>query len=51
MCDQCIELDKKIEHYRSLMARITDPLTNQGLEKRIEEMLEQKSALLPERQK
>jgi hypothetical protein len=51
MCEQCVELDKKIEHYRGLIARIADPLTNERVEKLIEEMQTQKSALHPERQK
>ena len=26
MCDECAKLDKKIDHYRTLMARVTDQL-------------------------
>ena len=48
MCDECAKLDKKIDHYRSLMARVTDQLTNEGLGKLVEEMKAQKAALHPE---
>ena len=45
------ELDKKIEHYRSLVARVTDQLTNERVAKLIEEMQAQKAALHPEQEK
>ncbi len=51
MCDKCQELDKKIEHYRSLVARVTDQLTNERVAKLIEEMQAQKAALHPEQEK
>jgi hypothetical protein len=51
MCDKCQELDKKIEHYRRLMVRVTDQLTNEGLGKLIEEMQAQKAAYHPEQEK
>jgi hypothetical protein len=38
MCDKCVELDGKIEHYRSLSSRITDQPTLDGIKKLIEEM-------------
>jgi hypothetical protein len=38
MCDKCEELDKKIEHYRQLAARVRDPLLTEGVDKLIEEM-------------
>ena len=34
--EKCEELDEKIEHYRSLMARVTDRQTNEGIGKLIE---------------
>ena len=46
--EECAKLDKKIDHYRSLMARVTDQLTNEGLGKLVEEMKAQKAALHPE---
>ena len=36
MCDECAKLDEKIDHYRTLMARIADQLTHEGLGKLIE---------------
>ena len=33
MCDKCEELDKKIEHYRQLAARVRDPLLTEGVDK------------------
>jgi hypothetical protein len=47
MCDKCVELDKKIEHYRSLIARVTDQLTTEGLKNLIDGMQAQKAALHP----
>jgi hypothetical protein len=51
MCDKCEELDKKIEHYRQLAARVRDPLLTEGVDKLIEEMEAQKTAFHPEQQK
>ncbi len=51
MCDKCQELDKEIEHYRILMARINDQLMNEGIRKLIEEMQAQKAAHHPEPEK
>jgi hypothetical protein len=48
MCDKCVELDSKIEHYRRLSAGITDQPTLDGIKKLIEEMNAQKAALHPE---
>jgi hypothetical protein len=45
MCDECAKLDEKMDHYRTLMARITDQLTKEGLGKLIEQMKAQKAAL------
>jgi hypothetical protein len=50
MCDKCAELDKKIEHYRSLVARVTDEQTNTGLRKLIDGLEAQKAALHPEQE-
>jgi hypothetical protein len=51
MCDKCQELDKKIERYRSLVAKVPDPLTTEQVGKLIEEMQAQKAALHPDQQK
>ena len=50
MCDECVKLDKKIDHYRALMVRVTDQLTNEGIGKLIEEMKAQKAALHPQQE-
>jgi hypothetical protein len=48
MCEKCVELDVKIEHYRSLSSRITDQPTLDGIKKLIEQMQAQKASLHPE---
>jgi hypothetical protein len=48
MCDKCVELDGKIEHYRRLSSRITDQPTLDGIKKLIEEINAQKAVLHPE---
>jgi hypothetical protein len=48
MCEKCEELDEKIEHYRYLIARVTDRQANEGIGKLIEDMQAQKAALHPE---
>ena len=48
MCDKCIELDKKIEHYRHLSSRMTDQPTLDGIKKLIADLQAQKIALHPE---
>ena len=30
MCDKCDELDRKLEHYRSISTRVTDEKTIEG---------------------
>ena len=51
MCEKCIELDKKIEHYGQLAARVGDPLLTEGVGQLIREIEAQKAALHPEQQK
>jgi hypothetical protein len=48
MCDKCDKLDKKIEHYRNLIARVPDPLTVERVGELIKEMQAQKAELHPE---
>jgi hypothetical protein len=48
MCEQCVEIDKKIEHYRVIASRVTDQLVLDGIKELIERMQAQKSALHPE---
>ena len=45
MCDECIELGKKIDHYTTICARISDEKTVEGIRKLIAEMEAQKAAL------
>ncbi|WP_407186707.1 hypothetical protein [Bradyrhizobium centrosematis] len=45
MCDQCSEIDKKIEHYRRLAPRITDKSTLDGIAELIAEMIAKKAEL------
>jgi hypothetical protein len=51
MCDQCVELDKKIEHHRLLASRITDQPLLDGIKELIDRMQAQKLALHPEQAK
>jgi hypothetical protein len=51
MCDKCIELDKKIEHYERLASAMADELTVERLRESVREMRAQKNALHPEQQK
>jgi hypothetical protein len=51
MCDKCIELDKKIEHYERLASGMADELTLERLRGSVREMRAQKAALHPEQQK
>jgi hypothetical protein len=51
MCDQCFEIDKKIDHYRTLASLITDQLMLDGIKQLIERMQAQKAALHPEQQR
>jgi hypothetical protein len=48
MCDKCVEIDGKIEHYQRLSSNITDQRTLDGIKELIERMKAQKAALHPE---
>jgi hypothetical protein len=37
MCDKCQDLDKKVERYRLIVARVIDPQLAEGLGRLIEE--------------
>jgi FAD/FMN-containing dehydrogenase len=50
MCDKCVELDGKIEHYQRLSSRITDQRTLDGIKELIASMKAQKAALHPEQE-
>lgn len=48
MCDVCDQLDEKIEHYKKVMAAMTDQLTIDGITALVAELQAQKAALHPE---
>jgi hypothetical protein len=48
MCEQCKELDAKIEHYQRVARNITDQKTIDGLMKLIAEMKRKRATLHPE---
>jgi hypothetical protein len=48
MCDKCVELDKKIEHYRRFQRAIDDRQMIDGAEKLIAKLEAEKAALHPE---
>ena len=48
MCEQCVEIDSKIEHYRLLASGITDPALLEGIKELIETMQVLKAALHPD---
>jgi hypothetical protein len=50
MCDKCRELDKRIERYRLITARVLDPQLVEGIGRLIEEAEAQKAAFHPEQQ-
>ena len=47
MCDACDQLDEKIEHYKRVMAAMTDQLTIDGITALIAELQAQKAAQHP----
>ena len=48
MCDKCVELDRKIEHYRKLASAISDRLTVEGIADLIKELEARKLKFHPE---
>jgi hypothetical protein len=48
MCDKCIELDKKIEHYERLVSGMVDALTLERIRELVREMTAQNAALHPD---
>jgi hypothetical protein len=48
MCEKCVELDGKIEHYRGIASRITDEAMIRGIKVLIEGAKARKAALHPE---
>jgi hypothetical protein len=50
MCDKCVEIDKKIEHYRRLASQITDQQFIERALALIAELEGNKKALHPEQE-
>ena len=50
MCDKCLELDGKIEHYQRISASITDQLTLDRIKELVEKMKAQKALLHPKQE-
>jgi hypothetical protein len=48
LCEKCVELDGKIEHYQRLASRMTDQAMLDGIKELIEQMKALKAALHPE---
>jgi hypothetical protein len=48
VCEKCVEIDNKIEHYQLMATRITDQPLLDGIKELIERMQAQKAALHPE---
>jgi hypothetical protein len=50
MCEKCVEIEKKVEHYQHLASRITDRAMLDGIKELIERMQAQKVALHPKQE-
>jgi hypothetical protein len=48
MCEKCVELDDKIQHYERIRSAISDQLTVDRIRELVEQMRAQKAALHPE---
>jgi hypothetical protein len=48
MCEKCVKLDSKIDHYRFLASRLTDQLTIHGIKQLIDRIQAEKAALHPD---
>ena len=51
MCEKCVELDGKIEHYRDIALRMTDEAMIRGIKVLIARAKAQKAIFHPERTK
>jgi hypothetical protein len=47
MCEKCVEIDKKTEHYRRICASISDELTINGIQALVEKLEAEKASLHP----
>lgn len=50
MCEKCIEIDAKIEHYQRLSSMVTDQATLDAIKKLVKQMKAEKVTLHPEQQ-
>jgi hypothetical protein len=48
MCDKCVELDEKIQHYERIRSSINDQLTADRIKELVGQLQAQKAALHPE---
>jgi hypothetical protein len=48
MCEKCVEIDGRIDHYGILESRSTDPALIDGIKELIERLYDLKVALHPE---
>jgi hypothetical protein len=48
MCEKCVEIDGRIDHYGVLGSRITDPALLDGIKELVERLHDLKVALHPE---
>jgi hypothetical protein len=51
MCDKCAKLDKKIEHYETMIVSIGDRVTVERLMAMVANLQAQKAALHPEQKR
>lgn len=49
MCERCVQLDAKLEHYGYLASRLTDQPTVDGIHELIKRMKAEKATLHPDR--
>jgi hypothetical protein len=48
MCEKCVAIDRKIEHYERLCLSITDQITTERIKALVAEMKAQKAKFHPE---
>ena len=48
MCEQCVKVDEKFEHYKRIAGSITDRVTIERINELIKSMTAEKAALHPE---
>jgi len=48
MCDACVQLDEKIEHYNKVVSAMTDQLTIERITALVRDLQTQKAALHPQ---